>query len=212
LGEEYQSTTAATYVIQQKVSSAMNAKRLLIASVLLFASCSPSKRETQPLVLAATIKDIMDSMIDPSGDFMFDAVAEIADANGITKKAPHTDEEWKEVRNRAFILFEGANLLMMEGRKVASPDDKSKFPQVELQPDEIQKLIDGDRLTFLRRAHRLQDAATMALKATDARDPTALFHSIEQIDRACENCHLRYWYPKDSTALSEAKKNGVFEE
>ena len=190
----------------------MSTKSILLAGVLMVTGCSAPKPANQPLEMAATIKDIMDSMIDPSGDFMFEAVAEISDENGITQRAPRTDEEWKEVRNRAFILFESANLLMMEGRRVAQPGDKAEFPEVELEPDEIQKLIDDDRPSFLRRAHRLQEAANMALKASDARDTKALFKSIEQLDRACENCHLHYWYPKDSRALAEAKQNGILEE
>lgn len=190
----------------------MNPRQILIAAVLVLAGCSAPKPAAQPIEMAATIKDIMDSMIDPSGDFMFESVAEIADANGITQKAPKTDEDWKEVQNRAFVLFEGMNLAMMEGRKVAQPGEKSKFPEVELQPEEIQKLIDGDRPTFLRRAHRLQEAATMALKAIQTKDAKALFSAIERIDRACENCHLHYWYPKDSRALAEARKSGILED
>ena len=190
----------------------MNSKWILIAGVLALSGCNTPKPSPPPIEIAATIKDIMDSMIDPSGDFMFEAVAEISDENGVTQKAPKTEEEWKEVRNRAFILYEGMNLAMMEGRKVAQPDDKSKFPQVELEPDEIQKLIDGDRPRFVKRAKRLQEAAKMALQATDSKDVKALFGAIEHIDRACENCHLHYWYPKDSRAIAEAKKSGTFEE
>jgi hypothetical protein len=190
----------------------MNSKWILIAGVLALSGCTTSKPSSPPIEMAATIKDIMDSMIDPAGDFMFEAVAEIADENGVTQKAPRTEEEWKEVRNRAFILYEGMNLVMMEGRKVAQEGDKSKFPQVELEPDEIQKLIEGDRPRFFKRAKRLQDAAKIALQATDSKDTRALFGAIEHIDRACENCHLHYWYPKDSRAIAEAKNNGTFEE
>jgi hypothetical protein len=43
------------------------------------------------------------------------------DENGITHKAPRTDEEWQEVRNHALVLLEAPNLLTMEGRKVALP-------------------------------------------------------------------------------------------
>src|SRR5262249_27193198 len=154
-----------------------------------------------------TIKDIMDSMVDPSGDFMFESIVEIADENGITRKAPQTDEEWEEVRHRAFILLEAPNLLTMEGRKVAQPHERSKNPQVELQPEEIQKLVDGDRASFFRRARRLQDAAAEALKAADAKDKDALFHAIENIDKACENCHLHYWYPNDKRAQEAAKED-----
>ena len=189
----------------------MNTKWILIAGVLLVAGCNAEK-PPQAIEMKASIKDIMDSMIDPSGDFMFEAVAEIADANGVTQKAPKTEEEWMQVRNHSYILYEGMNLAMMEGRRVAQPTDKSKFPEVELEPAEIQKLIDGDRASFIRRAKRLQEAASMSLKAIDARDVKALFSAIEKIDRACENCHLHYWYPKDSRAISEAKKSGVYED
>jgi len=151
----------------------------------------------------------MDSMVDPSGDFMFDSVAEIADDRGITHKAPHTDEEWKEVRHHALILLEAPNLLAMEGRKVAQSHERSENPQVELQPEEIQKLVDGDRPAFIRRAKRLQDAAAEALKAIDAKDSKSLFHAIESIDKACESCHLRYWYPNDETAQKAAKEQGL---
>jgi hypothetical protein len=161
------------------------------------------------LLQTATIKDIMDSMVDPSGDFMFESVVEIADANGIRHKSPQTDEEWEEVRHRALILLEAPNLLIMEGRKVAKPGEKSKNPEVELQPEQIQKLVDNDRAGFVRRARKLQDAAAMALKAVDARDKDALFHSIESIDKACENCHLHYWYPNDKRAQEAAKQEGI---
>ena len=133
----------------------------------------------------------------------------IADETGIHEKAPQTDEEWQEVRHRAFILMEAPNLLVMEGRKVAQPHERSKNPQVELQPEEIQKLVDGDRASFIRRARRLQDAAAEAIKAVDAKDKDALFKSIDSIDKACENCHLHYWYPNDKRAQQAAKEDGV---
>src|SRR5262245_1013652 len=183
----------------------------IVAGILVFAgsACTRVQSPVTDLQKTATIKDIMDSMVDPAGDFMFESIAEIADANGITHKAPHTDEEWEQVRHRALILLEAPNLLIMEGRKVANPGEKSKNPEVELQPEQIQKLLDSDRAGFVRRARKLQDAAAMALKAVDAKDKDALFHSIESIDKACENCHLHYWYPNDKRAQEAAKQEGI---
>jgi len=189
----------------------MNKRWIPILSILLLSACR-SSNPSPPVEVNAAVKDIMDSMIDPSGDYLFQAVAEIGDENGVTQKAPKTDDEWKEVRNRAIILFEGMNLVMMDGRKVAQAGDKSKFPEVELEPTEIQKLIDEDRPSFFRRAKKLQDAATMTLAAVDKKDAKALFSAIEHVDRACENCHLHYWYPKDARAVAEAKKAGTYEE
>src|SRR5215468_9871382 len=180
--------------------------------LFIFGGCTKPTPPQPDLLRTATIKDIMDSMVDPSGDFMFESIQEIADERGITKKAPTTDEDWGEVRRRAFVLLEAPNLLTMEGRKVAQPGEKSKNPQVELQPEEIQKLIDGDRASFVRRAKRLQDAASMALRAVDAKDKDALFHAIESIDKACENCHLHYWYPNDKRAQQAAKEDGIVDD
>jgi cytochrome c556 len=189
----------------------MKIDRWLLFSVFLtlLTACSKSKPAEPALAHTATIKDIMDSMVDPSGDFLFESVQEIADENGIREKAPQTDEEWEEVRRRAFILLEAPNLLTMEGRLVAHPNEKSKNPQVELQPEEIQKLVDGDRPSFIRRARRLQDEAALALKAADAKDKDALFKAIDGIDKACENCHLHYWYPNDKRAQQAAKEDGI---
>ena len=97
----------------------------------------------------------------------------------------------------------------MAGRRVARPQEKAENPQVELQPEVIQKLVDDDFPSFVRRARKLQDAAALALRAIERKDTTALFHAIEGIDRACESCHLHYWYPNDQRARQAAKEQGI---
>jgi hypothetical protein len=184
----------------------------LIAS-LLFIGSGCSRQEPKPatpeLLQTASIKDIMDSMVDPSGDFMFESVQEISDEHGIHEKAPKTLKEWDEVRHHLFVLLEAPNLLTMEGRKVAQPGERSENPQVENQPEAIQKLLDADRPAFFRRARRLQDAAAVAMKAADAKDKDGLLKGIDLIDKACENCHLHYWYPNDQRAQQAAKEDGL---
>ena len=127
--------------------------------VVLGSACSKSKPPAPELLRPATIKDIMDSMVDPSGDFMFESVMQIADEKGVREKAPHTPKEWEEVRHHIFVLLEAPNLLVMDGRKVAQPGEKAQNPSVELQPEQIQQKIDSDRAAFIRRARRLQDSA-----------------------------------------------------
>ena len=176
-----------------------SAKSVKSFAVFLFFIAGACSKTTPPNSLkpAATIKDIMDSIVDPSAEFLFESVAEIADEQGIREKAPQTDEEWKEVRLRAIALVEAPNLLVMNGRAVARPGEKSQNPQVELQPEQIQALLDADPRGFIDRAKVLQDAAALALKAADDRNKDALFSACEQLDKACENCHTHYWYPND---------------
>ena len=184
---------------------------VVIGSLLaLSVSCSRSETPTSSaLSRSATIKDIMDSMIDPSGDFLFESMQVIADEKGVRQVAPETDEQWKEVRRRALILIEAPNLLVMEGRKVAQPGEKAEYPEVELHPEQIQKLMDEDRASFIRRAKRLQDAAEEALQAAGAKDKDALIMAVDKNDKACENCHLHYWYPNDKRAQEAAKEGGL---
>ena len=157
----------------------------------------------------------MDSMVDPSGDFVFGAVEVVSDEHGVRRIAPqdnaftldtagldaaYNQNNWQAVRLRLIVLLEAPNLLVMPGRKVAPPNVTSQNPQIELQPWQIQKLIDGDRSAFIRRARRLQDAAEVALKAVDEKNTDALFQAEAGIDKACEDCHLNYWYPNDKRA------------
>lgn len=187
---------------------------ILIASLLVIGMACRTKAPQPPpqaaaLLSPATIKDIMDSMVEPSGDFVFESVQEISDERGITEKAPKTNAEWEGVRRHLFVLVEAPNLLTMPGRKAARPEDRSRNALVENEPEEVQKLLDADRPSFIRRARRLQDAAALALKAVDAKDKDALFHAIDGIDKACENCHLHYWYPNDQRAREAAKEDGI---
>jgi cytochrome c556 len=157
----------------------------------------------------ATIKDIMHSMVDPSGDFLFKSVQQIADEHGVSEKAPKTDAEWEDVRAHLSVLLEVPNALTTQGRMAARPKDRSKNPAVESEPEEIQRLLDADRPNFLRRARKLHDAAAVAMKAVDAKDKDALFQSLNGIDKACESCHLHYWYPNDKRAQEAAREDGI---
>ena len=182
---------------------------MVIAALLCVAGgCSQATPGPEPAP-AATIKDLMDAMVDPSAEYLFDNIVEIVDETGIIDKTPKNDDEWKEVRRRAVLLVEAPNLLVAPGRIVARPGEKAEYPEVELHPEQIQKLIDGDRAAFVRRAQRLQAAATTALKAVDARDKKRLFAALEDVDKACESCHLHYWYPNDKRAQEAAKQDGV---
>jgi hypothetical protein len=171
---------------------------LLLWTAVVFAARGP-----------ATIKDVMHSAVDPSGDFLFHSVRTIADDQGVREIAPHTDAEWDNVRQRLMVLLAAPNLL--QGRRAARPRDRSKNSEVESQPEEIQKLLDADRSDFIRRAERLQNAASVALKAVDAKNKDSLLLGLDGIDKACESCHLRYWYPKDQRAHEAAKQDGVIE-
>ena len=170
---------------------------------LLVAGCTGTAKppaSDSPLRPTSTIKDIMDSVVDPSADALWDAVATTVSAAGTDERRPRTDEEWANVRHHAIALLEATNLLLMEGRHVAKPGEKAADPEVELGPDQIEALIAQDRAAFVKLAHGLYDAALPALKATQDKNADALLDAGEGIDMACESCHLKYWYPEGKQA------------
>jgi len=150
-----------------------------------------------PYTTTATVKDIMLHIVDPAGDMVWDSVATVIDKGGLHETAPKTDEEWFKVRSGLIMLIEGSNLLMMPGRKVARPGEKSDTPGVELEPSEMDELIAKDRAAWYQRAKTLHDVAQSVLDVVEKKDAQKLFDVGEDIDRACENCHRQYWYPNE---------------
>jgi len=144
--------------------------------------------------LIASIRELMDSEVDPAADFIWASVASISTRAGLEERQPRTDEEWLEVRRRAITLIEASNLLVMKGRRVSAKYEPAAAPG-ELDTDQAQNKIDENRTAFVAFAQRLQDTGLQTLAAIDAKDPVALFDLGGAIDDACESCHVTFWYP-----------------
>ena len=170
--------------------------RRLVAGLALVAAAFGGCRSREPdFRPTSTIKDIMDSMVDPSADVIWESVATIITIDGTEEKAPRTDDEWKAVRRGAIRIIEATNLLLIPGRHVAQPGEKAENENIELAPEEIEARLNQDRASWITLAHGLHDAGMTVLHAIDAKDAPALSDAGEGLDRACENCHLKYWYP-----------------
>ena len=114
---------------------------------LLTADACRARQPESPYRPTATVKDIMDSIIDPSADFLWDSVATIVTLAGTEERQPRSDEEWRNVRRRAIQVIEGTNLILMPDRHVARPGERSENPNVELEPEQIETRIKEDRQT-----------------------------------------------------------------
>ena len=152
---------------------------------------APPAPEFRP---TATIKEVMDSMVDPSADVIWDSVATVVNEKGIEDRRPRTDEEWAVVKRSAVTLVEATNLLLID-RHTGKPGEKSEDPNVELSPEEIDALRAKDPATWKMFVKGLYDSAIPALNAINAKNADELLNSSGAIDTACENCHLHYWYP-----------------
>jgi len=153
--------------------------------------------EMPPFITDHPIKEIMLNVVDTNADIVWLSVTTTASAKGLIETRPQNDAEWARVRQAAVTLAEAANLLMIPGRHVARPGEKSQTPGVELEPAEMEALINKDRPAFYKHAKALYDAAMLAGDAIDKKDANKVFEVGENIDSACENCHKSYWYPNE---------------
>jgi len=150
-----------------------------------------------PVRISASIQEVMNSLVDPAADGIWDTFSTTVSKSGVEIKQPANEEEWTTVRHQAITLVEASNLLVLDGRKVAHEGkklDDTGTPGL-LSSEEIGKAIAADRAGFVSAAHRLQDAGLAVLAAIDARKPEAVVEAGGKIDGACEACHVKFWYP-----------------
>ena len=163
-----------------------------------------------------TIRELMTHFIDPTADFVFDAVVYDSSTAGANHTVPVSDDDWAKVERGAWQLAESANLLMIPRR--AEPPNT---PGIALRPGErapelsgaeIEAKIDGDRAKWNQHADALRVASLKAIEMVKARNPDAIFNAGTEIDNACESCHLEYWYPGDRAAVvADQQKKVTFD-
>ena len=131
----------------------------VVGAAIVAASCQakPSEPAAPPAAepqytTTATIKDIMLHIVDPAGDLVWDSVSTVIDKQGMKETVPTTDEDWFKVRSGVITLIEASNLLQVPGRAMARPGEKSVAPGVELEPSEMEEMINKDRATWNMRA------------------------------------------------------------
>lgn len=140
---------------------------LLAGATLLAAGCesSPEPVLFQP---EADTRLLMEAIVDPLTDVIWDAVGTQVTGDGTVEIRPETEEEWTAVRNSALMLAESGNLLMMAPRAV--DDDE-----------------------WMTAAAALVDTGMSAVRAAEAQDPEQLFEAGRILYAVCRNCHQKYW-------------------
>jgi hypothetical protein len=144
-----------------------------------------------------TTQEIMQSMVAPQADVLWNAVSISVGEKGVETTAPRTDEEWARVRHAAVSVTEAMNLIVMTDRRIGPAGAQAKDPKAELGPDQIEALIQQDRESWARMARDLQAAVAPAIKAIDAKDAEGLSKAGEGLSTACGTCHKKFWYPND---------------
>jgi hypothetical protein len=120
-----------------------------------------------PFKPVADTKLLMQSVVDPNADVIWDSVKSIVTAAGVEEIRPKNEAEWAAVRNSAVTLAESGNLMMM-----------------------VPRAKNGDEwMTFAR---ELIDTSERAIHAADARNADQIFTIGGDIYEACSHCHQKY--------------------
>ncbi len=144
-----------------------------------------------------SVKELMRDMLDPASDYIFDAVS-VVDSKGRTvEKMPKTDEDWEKIRIGAVTLAEGASLLKIPRPFAPAGDENnSTGPDAEeLSPAQILAKLEKDPVQWNARIEALRNVGLQVLDIVRTKDTKQLWDASDNLDTACENCHVNYWYP-----------------
>ena len=153
-----------------------------------------------------SVKELMRDMIDPIADNIFDSIAIVDTPHGTVQHVPKTDEDWDKIRVGAVTLAEGAYLLKVQRPFAPAGDDKTKSPVVgeELTPAEVKAKVEKDPVLWNAKIEALRNVGLEVIEIVRKRDTNELWDAAENLDEACENCHLEYWYPGQKALLMKA--------
>jgi hypothetical protein len=196
----------------------------VLAAGMLTSTCSSSKAaapapaqqlwgELKPVV---SVKELMRDMIDPASDYVFDAIGTVDSKAGTIEIQPRTDADWDKIRAGGVMLAEGIYLLKVP-RPFAPPGDENNStgpdPE-ELSPARIKAKLEADPVLWNAKIEALRNVGLQVLDIVKRRDVKELWDAAENLDEACESCHIAYWYPGDKALLQRLDRkllemNGV---
>jgi hypothetical protein len=152
--------------------------------IVLLAGCEPAPPPPpppSPFTTTLALKQVMEWVIDPAADVIWDSVKSVITEKGTQEIAPQTAADWDKVRDASATLIEAGNLLMIDGRA-------------------------RDNKAWMAAARRLSETAGQALKAAQAKNTAALFDEGGNIYKTCAACHAQYAKHLDGPPAAPANK------
>src|SRR5262245_43598507 len=156
--------------------------------------------DLKPLV---SVKELMRDVLDPAADNIFDAVKIVYRKGGAVETSPKTEKDWEKIRIGAVTLAEGVYLLKIP-RPFAPPGDEnnSQGPDAtELSPAQIKAKLEADPVLWNAKIEALRNVGLEVLEIVRQKKVDDLWDAGNNLDQACEGCHIQYWYPGDVALL-----------
>jgi hypothetical protein len=120
-----------------------------------------------PFDTSVSVKDLMENVMDPAADVVWESVGTIMTKEGTYERAPANDDEWHRVKAGAITLVETGNLLMIPARTGGSEE-------------------------WVSLAQAMIAQSKRAIKAAEDHDKQATFDIGADIYESCVNCHKRF--------------------
>ena len=120
-----------------------------------------------PFQTTVNMHDLMNNVLDPAADEIWESVGTVITMEGRFEKAPSTDDEWAGLKGSAMRLAEAGNLLLLPARSGGNPD-------------------------WIKHSLALIEQSNRALKAAEAKDKDAIFTIGGDIYDVCTNCHKQF--------------------
>jgi hypothetical protein len=156
-----------------------------------------------------SVKELMRDMLDPASDFIFDSVKISIGEHGTTETVPRTEKDWDRIRIGAVTIAEGVYLLKIP-RPFAPPGDEnnSSGPEAtELSPAQIKAKLEADPVLWNAKIEALRNVGLEVIEIVKKKNVNELWEAGDNLDQACEGCHLQYWYPGDKALLEKLDRS-----
>lgn len=120
-----------------------------------------------PFQTTLNMHDLMNNVLDPAADEIWESVGTVITIEGTFEKAPSTDDEWAGLKGSGMRLAESGNLLLLPARSGGNPD-------------------------WIKHSLALIEQSNRAIKAAEAKDKDAIFTIGGDIYDVCTNCHKQF--------------------
>ena len=141
---------------------------LVLALAACTVACGRAAADGQSTTTAfASTREIMDGIIIPYSQAIFDAVAY---ENGQLTRAPRNDDEWHRLYVQALAVAEAGNLLLIDGRA-------------------------KDERDWVRLAHEMSLKAAAVAKGARLKNVDRVLEAGGELYETCTACHAKYVTP-----------------
>ena len=182
---------------------------------VLTSGCSSSKPAPVPVPAqqqlwgdmkpVVSVKELMRDFIDPASDYVFDAVGIVSNKKSDVETAPKTEADWEKIRAGGVMLAEGAYLLKVPRPFAPAGDENNSTgpdPE-ELSPAQIKVKLEADPVLWNAKIEALRNVGLEVLEIVKRKDAKELWDAADNLDQACESCHVAYWYPGEGALLKK---------